>query len=77
MIAAMLLALFTTPGHIAGWQRMLMLIPLSLAIAIVYKTLKLENLRNVPVASAVLCATIVGGMYAVGVGIWLIYLVLA
>ena len=77
MIAAMLLALFTTPGNLDGWQRMLMLIPLSLAVAIVYKTIKLENLRSVPVASAMLCVTIVGGMYAVGVGVWLIFLILA
>jgi hypothetical protein len=62
---------------LTGWQHMLMLVPLCLAISIVYKTLKCENLREVPIASIVLCITIVVGMYAVGVGLWAVYLLLA
>ena len=72
-----LLGLFTNAVSLTGWQHMLMLVPLSLAISIVYKTLKCENLREVPVASIVLCITILAGMYAVGIGLWAVYLLLA
>jgi hypothetical protein len=55
-----------------------LLVPGRPAISIVDKTLKCENLREVPIASiVVLCITIVAGMYAVGVGLWAVYLLLA
>ncbi len=72
-----ILAWLTTPFVLAGWQRMLMLIPLCLSISIVYKTIKCEDLKEVPAASVVLCAAIVGSMYAVGVGIWVLYVLMA
>jgi hypothetical protein len=73
---SLLLALFLTPAPMVGWRHMLMLVPLSLAISIVYKTLRIENLRDVPLAAATLCVTILGGMYAVGVCVWLVYLLM-
>lgn len=66
-----------TPSVLTGWQRMLMLIPLCLGISIVYKTIKCEDLKEVPAASVVLCAAIVGSMYAVGIGIWVLYVLMA
>ncbi len=72
-----LLAFLTAPMSPAGWQRMLLLVPLCLSIAIVYKTLRCERLSEVPVASAILCVALVVGMYAVGVGVWLLFLILA
>lgn len=70
-------ALLTTPGSLLGWQHMLMLVPLCLSISVVYKTLRCERLSEIPVASVALCVTIVGSMYAVGVGVWLLYMILA
>jgi hypothetical protein len=70
-------ALFITPMRLLGWQHMLLLVPLALGISIVYKALRCENLRELPLAAATLCATIIGGMYAVGVGVWLVYLIMA
>ena len=52
----------------AAW----MLLPLSLAIAVVYKTIKLENLRTLPVAALLLWLTIIGGMVAVAVGLYVL-----
>ncbi|GJM26549.1 MAG: hypothetical protein DHS20C16_29640 [Phycisphaerae bacterium] len=72
-----ILAWLTTPSVLTGWQHMLMLVPLCLGISIVYKTIKCEDLREVPTASVVLCAAIVGSMYAVGVGIWVLYILMA
>ena len=76
-MTAYILALFTAPGNLTGLQHMFMLGPLCMGISIVYKTLKCERLREVPLASLVLCVTIIVTMYAVGVGIWLLFRILA
>ena len=72
-----LLAALLTPIRITGPQHMAMLIPLCLAISVVYKTVRCPNLRDVPLSSLMLCVTIVLSMYAVGVGVWLIFLIMA
>ncbi len=69
MITA-LAGLFTTPIALTGMQRLALMLPLSLSIAIIYKTTRCKDLREVPVAARVLWITIVLGMYAVGVGLW-------
>ena len=71
-----LVGLFTTGIILTGWQRLLLMLPLCLSIAIVYKTLRLENPRELPSAVLVLWGTIVAGMCAVGVGLWLLFEVL-
>ncbi len=72
MISA-LAGLFTTPIELTGIQSFLLMLPLCLSIAIVYKTTRCRNLRDVPVAALVLWVTIVAGMYAVGFGLWLVF----
>ena len=62
--------------ELAGPQRQILMLPLCLSIAIIYKTTRCEELSEVPVAALVLWGTIVLGMYAVGVGLWLLYLIL-
>ena len=64
-----LAGLFVTGIELAGWQRMALMLPLCLSIAIVYKTIRCENMRDMPAAAAGLWITIVLGMYAVGVGL--------
>lgn len=68
-----LAGLFTTPIELTGIQRFLLMLPLCLSIAIVYKTTRCRNLRDVPTAALVLWVTIVAGMYAVGFGLWLVF----
>lgn len=51
----------------------LMLLPLCLAVSIVYKTTKSENLRELPMAVLVSWITIVTGMYAVGIALQIVY----
>lgn len=70
-------SLYVDPVELEGWQRLLLLLPLCLAIAIVYKTTKCDRLRDVPLASVVLWITIVIGMYVVGVGLFVIYELMA
>jgi len=73
----MLVGLLTSPVTLSGWQHMLLLIPLCLSISIVYKTTRCQKLSDVPAAAGVLCVTIVLSMWAVGVGVWLLFLLLA
>ena len=74
---AMLAGLITSAAVISPAQRAMLFFPLCLSIAIVYKTLRTERLKDIPLATAVLWGTIVIGMYAVAVGLWIMYRVLA
>lgn len=68
---------FIDPIPLVSWQKLAMLLPLCLAIAIVYKTTKCRELRDVPVASLVLWVTILVGMFAVGIGLLVAYTLFA
>ncbi len=59
--------------YVSPFQHKWLLLPLCLSISIVYKTLRCRHLRDVPLAALVLWITIVAGMYAVGIGLWLVY----
>lgn len=52
--------------------RLWMLPPLTLALAVVYKTVKVDDIRQMPLAALLLWLTILGGMIAVAVGLHLI-----
>ena len=75
-MTSVLAGLFTTAMELTGRDRLLLMLPLCLSIAIVYKTTRCENLREVPAAAIILCVTIVIGMFAVGVGLWLLSLIM-
>ena len=64
---------FIDPIPLVSWQKLAMLLPLCLAIATVYKTTKCRDLRDVPIASLVLWVTIIIGMFAVGIGLFVAY----
>ena len=76
-MTALLAGIFSTPVTLSGFGHALLLLPLCLSISVVYKAVRCPQVRDIPVASLVLCVTIVCGMYAVGVGLWIIYLLLA
>lgn len=73
----LLSTVFLHPLSLVGWQRMLLLLPLCLAIAVVYKTTRCKTTREIPLASLVLWITIVVGMYAVGIGLLIVYELMA
>jgi nitric oxide reductase large subunit len=72
-----LAGLFTEALTLTGRERMLLILPLCLCIAVVYKTLRTERLADLPKATFILWITIVVGMYAVGVGLWGVFSILA
>lgn len=65
--------LFTTAMELPAGRRAFLILPLCLSIAVVYKTLRVPHIREIPLASIVLWITIVIAMYAVGVGLWAIF----
>lgn len=73
-----LMALFTVPWpELSGWQRAGLLLPLTAGISVVYKSLKCETAREIPMSSFLLWITIVVGMYIVGGLLALAYSLLA
>ncbi len=72
-----LAALFVTPIHLTGIGRLLLMLPLCLAISIVYKATRCDRLGEIPREVASLWITIVIGMFSVGVGLWAFYLIMA
>jgi hypothetical protein len=53
------------------------MLPLCLSVAVVYKATRIDNLREAIAAALILWLTIVMGMIAVGVGLWLVFQVMA
>ncbi len=68
---------FIAPVVLTGFQKTLLILPLCLSISIVYKATRMDRLRDIPLAVAALWITLVLGMYAVGVGVWAVFEMLA
>ena len=69
--------LFISPIVLSGVGEVLLIFPLCLSISIVYKAPRLEDLRDMSSAVLGLWITIIVGMYSVGIGLWLLFVVLA
>jgi hypothetical protein len=72
-VTDLLSMLMIDPLDLNRWQQALMLLPLCLAISVVYKTTKCETVREIPGAALVSWITIVVGMYLVGGALLLVY----
>lgn len=77
MMPILLAALLVDAIEISGKGRIALILPLCLAIAVVYKTLRLDDVRKVPMAVLPLWISIVVGMYATGVALWAMFRLLA
>lgn len=49
-----------------------LVIPLSIGVAVVYKTVRTENLRRLPLQVAVLVGYVLAGLAVLGAGLYLI-----
>lgn len=76
-MTATLAGLFTTAVELSGAQRLSMMLPLCLSIAVIYKALRCQDLGEVPRRALALWVTIVMGMWAVGIGLWAAFEILA
>jgi hypothetical protein len=69
--------LFVQPMQITGIWRLAMVVPLAISISIVYKTIRCDRLRSIPLGSVSLACTIVVGMMVIGVILLMIFRLLA
>jgi hypothetical protein len=76
-MTALLAALFAHPISLTGVQHALLLLPLCLSVSVVYKTVRCSEVREIPAASLVLWVTMVTGMSAVAVGLYLLFMLVA
>ncbi len=65
--------LFVHPMTLSRLQQMFLLLPLCLAVSVVYKATKIESLSHLPKVVLVNWLTIVVGMYAVGAALLLLH----
>ncbi len=71
--STMLAMLFVDPMQIGSGARFAMLLPLAASVSVVYKTIRVDSLRSMPRAAMVLWMTILLGMFAVGVGLLIVF----
>lgn len=75
-MTAVLGAILTEGILLTGRQHFLLMLPLCLSTAIVYKTTRCRRLQDVPKAALALWVTIVAGMCSVGFGLWAVFSIL-
>ena len=50
-----------------------LLLPLCASVAVVYKTIRVRNLRQLPAQAGILILFMLGGLFALGAGLWAIH----
>jgi len=60
----------------ATWQQYLLILPLCIAVAVVYKSMKCSTMKRVPIEAGQIVLWIIGGFGAAAVGLmWLVKLI--
>jgi len=73
----LLATLFINPMMFSRRTGLLLLLPLCLAVSVVYKTIKIEDLRQVPIAVAASWVTVIVSMFILSVAVYALYNVAA
>jgi hypothetical protein len=78
MFLASLLATYIPILHAFPWPvtsvtRLVMFFPLVLAVAIVYRTTRIQRVEDLPKGAAITFVNIVVGMFAIALGLWLAF----
>ena len=69
----MIAQLFVHPQILPFDMILWLVIPLCASVAIVYKTIRVHNLRQLPVQAGSLIILMLGGLFALGAGLWIIH----
>jgi len=69
----MIAELFVNPLILPFNMTLLLLPPLCALVAIVYKTIRVEDLRDLPKQTIVLIAYMLAGLVALAAGLWAIH----
>lgn len=67
------LALFYKPMVLSADSQLWPLLPLCAAVAIVYKTVRTEDLKRLGLQILLLITYMIGGLVALGLGLWLLH----
>lgn len=67
------LALFTKPMTLHFYSLLWLLMPLCAVVALVYKTLRTQDLSRLPMEVARLVVYMAGGLAVLGAGLWLLH----
>jgi hypothetical protein len=69
----MIAQLFVHPQAIPFDMILWLLLPLCASVAIVYKTIRVDNLRQLPRQAGILIIFMLAGLVALGAGLWIIH----
>jgi len=73
----MIMAWFIKPIPLTGVQQLLLLLPLCLVVSVVYKTTRLNDLRELPQAAFINWVLVVSAMLGLGAGFYLLHRIMA
>ena len=69
----MIAELFVHPQVLPFDAILWLVLPLCASVAIVYKTIRVDDLRRLPVQAGILIIFMLGGLLALGAGLWAIH----
>ncbi|MCP4375436.1 MAG: hypothetical protein GY794_04590 [bacterium] len=69
----MIAQLFVNPQTIPFDMILWLLLPLCAAVAIIYKTIRISDLRQLPKQAGILIIFMLAGLVALGAGLWVIH----
>ncbi|MDP6635199.1 MAG: hypothetical protein QGG42_09895 [Phycisphaerae bacterium] len=69
----MIAELFVNPQIIPFSMTLWLLLPLCASVAIVYKAIRVKDIRNLPLQAGVLIIFMLGGLCALGACLWAVH----
>ena len=61
------------PMTLTRLEQVILLLPLCLCVSLVYKTIKCDDVRDIPIATLKNWITVVVGMYVVGIALYALF----
>ena len=65
--------LFVNPQILPFSMILWLLLPLCASVAVIYKTIRVRDLRQLPAQAGTLIIFMLGGLFALGAGLWIIH----
>ena len=69
----MIAELFVNPLILPFNSTLWLLLPLCASVAIVYKAIRVDSLRRLPLQAGILIVYMLGGLFTLGAGLWAIH----
>jgi len=69
----MMAQLFVHPQILPFDMILWLVLPLCASVAVIYKTIRVHDLRQLPVQAGILIILMLAGLFTLGVGLWAIH----